>query len=586
MTKITVLLMAVFFAGCSNVANTEYMTSSSSGVQREAISKKMRILNKGKSNLKIGDYSAASDNFNEVLRGNISNATFQTLNGMAYHMEAIENDAEQINLAEQGYELAAKFDPSDWVPLYLNGLAKLSQKRYNAAKLNLIKAVTRDWKNDRAMFSLMAAAYYDTDFVLALKSLSVLQGRVLEPNLAIEVERACAIIKMAVNDRLSSNQCLQNYLAIEASAEQKSTLQKRLDILRSINSIKQPVQNGSLLYKVQNTEESEPDTLVEERMVVVDVVIIGSTEDIRNKSGLNILNGLAIQFGNTAEGVAAFSQSRSIANDNYDTDDEEQSRTIVRALTVPAIQYSLNILNSSDSDNRILAKPSLIALSGETSTFFSGVTINGAATSGAGNSIEIEREIGVTLSVTPEFLEGDRVMLKVDAERTFLMDPASNVIYEFRMDTSKTTVNANVVMNIGETLVIGGLTEQQDSKALDGVPGLRQVPGLKLLFSSEEDRRYKKTVTILLTPRLAVQNEKSSHAPAVLPKVVDTPDMMILKAMFEQHLPKPLPLWNNNQMKMQAFGKQYISDTDVAVRASRHEIMVLAEQLIQRSEKL
>ena len=40
MTKITVLLMAVFFAGCSNVANTEYMTSSSSGVQREAISKK------------------------------------------------------------------------------------------------------------------------------------------------------------------------------------------------------------------------------------------------------------------------------------------------------------------------------------------------------------------------------------------------------------------------------------------------------------------------------------------------------------------------------------------------------------------
>ncbi len=584
MKKFTIVLFTLLLSGCSSYSNSDHKQSFSSAALSEPPSKKMIILEEGTGNLKVGDYAAASLKFNEVLRGNISNATFQTLNGIAYHLDALENDADKINLAEQGYQLATKFDPSDWTPFYLNGLAKLSQKRYRAAKLNFAKSVTRDWENDRAMFNLMAAAYYDVDFELALKALGVLQARSLEMDLKLEVDRACAIIQMAVRNELASSTCLQDYLSLETSDARKATLKKRLSVLRAINFVKRSERSLDAFQKVNET--GEPDILAEERMVVVDVVIIGSTEDVRNVSGLNILNGLAIQFGNTADGTPAFSQSRSIANDNYSTDDDEQTRTIVRALTVPAIQYSLNIMNSADSNNTILAKPSLIALSGETSSFFSGVSINGAATSGTGDSISIEREIGVTLSVTPQFLADNRVMLTVDAERTFLMDPASNVIYEFRMDTSKTTVNANVVMNIGETLVLGGLTEQQDSDSLDGVPGLRRLPVIKNLFSSEEERRYKKTVTVLLTPRLAVSSEEAKPAEAAFPDAPDSPDNLMLHAMFDRHLNMQSSTQMAGQLPTQQFARRYFSDADVVVRSPKHEIIGLAEMLIERMAQL
>ena len=144
------------------------------------------------------------------------------------------------------------------------------------------------------------------------------------------------------------------------------------------------------------------------------------------------------------------------------------------------------------------AKPSLIALAGEESTFFSGVTINGAATSGTGDSVSIEEEIGVSLSVTPDFISDTKVYLSIAAERTFLIDPKKSVLYEYRLDTTKTNVEANVVLNIGETLILGGLTEQQDTETLDGVPGLSRFIS-KIIFSEDIQRNYKKTITILLT---------------------------------------------------------------------------------------
>ena len=198
-------------------------------------------------------------------------------------------------------------------------------------------------------------------------------------------------------------------------------------------------------------------------------------------------------------------------------------------MTIPAINYSLNIINSSDSNSKILAKPSLIALSGQQSTFFSGVTINGAATSGNGDPVQIEKEIGVSLSITPIFLTDQKVFLKVVAERTFLMDPSSSVKYDFRLDTTKTTVNSSVVLEIGKTLILGGLTEQQDANSLDGVPVLRDIPVARLLFSEKDDRKYKKTITILITPKLSQESEvKSDEKKILFNNKKNNPDLLIL----------------------------------------------------------
>ena len=180
----------------------------------------------------------------------------------------------------------------------------------------------------------------------------------------------------------------------------------------------------------------------------------------------------------------------------------ESTQTITRMISIPAVTYSLNIANSADANNHVLAKPSLVAQAGQTSEFFSGTEILAAAVSGGnGDSVSVQKEVGVKLAVTPEMLPNDMIRLHVVAERTFLTDPSNSVVFEFRLDTTKTNVNSTVTMKFGETLVLGGLSERETSKSADGVPGLMDVPILNYLFSQRVERQFERSVLILITPR-------------------------------------------------------------------------------------
>ena len=166
------------------------------------------------------------------------------------------------------------------------------------------------------------------------------------------------------------------------------------------------------------------------------------------------------------------------------------------------MNYSLNIFNTLDGRNEILASPSLVALDSERSEFFSGVDVVAAAVSGGdGSSISVNKQIGVKLGVTPEFLSSGKVKLEVEAERTFLTNPSSSVQFEFRLDTSNTNVNANVVMEFGETLILSGLSEKETEKSRDSVPILGDIPIVQYAFSNQQTREFRKSVLIMLTPR-------------------------------------------------------------------------------------
>ena len=115
--------------------------------------------------------------------------------------------------------------------------------------------------------------------------------------------------------------------------------------------------------------------------------------------------------------------------------------------------------------------------------------------------MSVQKEVGVKLAVTPEILPDDMIRLHVVAERTFLTDPSNSVVFEFRLDTTKTNVNSTVTMKFGETLVLGGLSERETSKSADGVPGLMDIPILNLLFSQRVERHFERSVLILMTPR-------------------------------------------------------------------------------------
>ena len=84
--------------------------------------------------------------------------------------------------------------------------------------------------------------------------------------------------------------------------------------------------------------------------------------------------------------------------------------------------------------------------------------------------------------------------------------------FTFKVEVSKIMVNANVVMEFGETLVLGGLSEKETSRVRDGVPLLQDVPGLQYLFSRSDVTDFQRSVLMLITPRSSQYTYRSDEA--------------------------------------------------------------------------
>jgi hypothetical protein len=323
-----------------------------------------------------------------------------------------------------------------------------------------------------------------------------------------------AMVMAALGNGEEAQGYLTQYVNTTGNGERGAVMEGRLDSwervykrARTSKISTVPLQVGLLPQLKSGSSGGAKDEVIKDpvkddyKMVIVDVVIIRTEEDISSSKGINLLNGLTLQFGSTNLSEAGFSYQSS----NAKTPSGTLSKTITRALNIPSITYSLNIANSSSDRNEILARPTLVALAGEKSEFFSGLEIEAAAIGGNnsdGSTVKVQKEIGVKLALQPEFLDDGRVKLNVVAERTFLTTPNTNsVTFELRIDTSKTSVSANVAMNFGETLILSGLSEKETERARDGVPFLQDIPGLQYLFSKRTTRDFQKSVLILMTPR-------------------------------------------------------------------------------------
>lgn len=547
----------------------------------------------GVSFLEEGSVDDASDSFNDALKLNIRNAQLQALNGIAYHLSARDRDAMNFSLAEEGYKLAVKFNPSNWRFHYLLGLIYYEQGKYALARKHLIKAAVRNSGSVKVFQLLLAAAYSSLDFELARGVAEYMLTRELSDQNRIETLKSCALSNAALQRETRASQCYESYASLTASRPARNEVAERMAVWGRLHDAAATLSEGGSGELAQsddeddeNEDDNEENVISDEKMVIVDVVIIGSREDNRKHAGINILNGLEFQFGDSADGTDAFNYSKSASRDMDDATNNATVKSVVRTLTIPAISYSLNIVNSADNQSKILAKPSLMALSGETSTFFSGVNITGAATSGGtGDSVSIEKEIGVKLEVTPEFLGGGKIRLAVKATRTFLTDPSSSVVFDYRIDTTKTEVDSKVVLNVGETLLLGGLIEQEDTNGVDGVPGLREVPGLRMLFSETIERRYKKSITILLTPRTPA-DEPSPTMPEAAAQFRNADALMLRRLIGQDTAIEPVQDNDRNITIAQMFGRDYLSDADVSAGVDNAEIVSVAQSILREMKDI
>ena len=515
----TVMIVGVivFASGCGLSQKKLYkgfevgLNLQSKAVSSSSVSSGIKAMSKGK-------LEKAGSKFNDALRHNFNSTSLQLLNAINYHLRGLAGESGAFELAEQGYLTAIRADKSNWEARFYLGLLYVDIQRYEEAKVQLGSYVLQDDKDPEALYYLALSSYYSGDVESAHASATRLwevSAQTEKPELDPQaLLRLLTIVKAASGKGKEANQFLENYLVEHENQDQGERLRRRIEDWRLIHANAEEDE-----YSDSYEEESYEEEFIENEMVAVDVVIVGTSEDVSRSTGVNLLSQLQFQFGNTLDGTPGFSRTRTRtedilarigdrpplqSGDIFDPVNNIEQDTVTSLISVPAVRYNLNILNATDGTNEILARPTLVARSGQTSEFFSGVEVSAAAVSGgAGDSISIEKEIGVKLAVTPEFGPDGSVILQVQAERTFLTTPSSSVLFEFRLDTSKTTVNANVAMKYGQTLILGGLDERETENDSDGVPILRDIPIINWFFSRKTKRDFKNSVMILLTPRPA-----------------------------------------------------------------------------------
>lgn len=458
----------------------------------------------------------ASKAINEALQLDARNTYLHFFNGFVYHLQARQGDTQKNEMAVEGYQQALRIDPSNWIAQEFLGLAYMDLKKFDLAKGQFADVLLMSPDSTVSIYGLMVASYMAGDPVTACAMADQFSKSSPEPHAgfirsSVSVYASCGDFDKADRMRLALGQ-------LNREGAEVHNVDRRLAQWKTFYRTREPSgRQEDIVVSQASPSAADPGgarapEVVDDGtpgMVMVDVVMVSTQELITTSKGINLLNALTLQLG-AANGVAAYSE-----NLNYNQGTGVGTTTITRALTVPALAYSLNIANANNTVNEVLARPTLAAIEGMPSEFFSGTNLNAGAllTSSLGNPsvIPVDKRFGVKLAVTPSFLPNGKVKLKVDAQRTFLNADVDTAGFAYRLEISETTANANVIMNIGDTLVLSGLSEKESSNSRTGVPVLQDVPVIQYLFSTKRKSDFQRSVLILITPRSPLFTSKSER---------------------------------------------------------------------------
>jgi pilus assembly protein CpaC len=183
--------------------------------------------------------------------------------------------------------------------------------------------------------------------------------------------------------------------------------------------------------------------------------------------------------------------------------------------STPSVQATLRAMESAGVV-RTLAEPNLTAISGESATFIAG----GEFPVPAGYSCDPTthvcttqisfKKFGISLNFTPIVLTEGRISLRVMTEVSELSNDNSITLSQ---SVTASTVNSVTIPSIktrraettleipsGGSMAMAGLIQEQTKQAINGLPGLSQLPVLGALFRSRDYVNSQTELMVLVTP--------------------------------------------------------------------------------------
>ena len=533
-------------------------------------SRTQALMRAGAEYLEKGELENAQTVFNTALKFDLKNAPLHFFNALTYQLKYEKGDAESYALAEAGYRTAIGLDTSLDVAHLQLGRLYMSSKKFTEAKKSFALAVDAKIKAPQeALFGMAQASLYSGDAATAtwataeLEKLDWKDARLFrmkafqaavakKPELvktmlaqytALEgnkdearyvTGRLDQLLATKTSFRPGSDVMLAQAKTDEAKAEAKPEAKEeakeeakdekkadagdpnarknwfRCDLRPGPIYEKDAVNMNKTFELPVNDENITAPTLPapcageNPPVAIIEVTMIRTEESVRKSFGINLMDGLTLSKSLSFSAMGDTANQATQSANNL-TNAGALAADATGAVTGGFLSYNLNIANSIYTKNEVIARPTLSAIDRLPSIFFSGATYS-IIVGGINSGTLVDKPVGVALSVTPTFLDDDKILLSIRASRSFIEEQGNEKV---ALKQTRNAVNASALVSYGQTFVLNGLVERELDVTENGVPLLQDIPILQYFFKRSVTMDYSRQILTLVTVRKLVDSEDS-----------------------------------------------------------------------------
>lgn len=179
------------------------------------------------------------------------------------------------------------------------------------------------------------------------------------------------------------------------------------------------------------------------------------------------------------------------------------------AIKVADITAMIRLLKSNGAGN-ILSTPQITVLDNEEAVIEVGekvpVALNQTNTQSGTTQSNVQREnVTTKLTITPYVSpDSDTVQMKIDQDVSGLSttDIKAQDLAKIAIATTTRKIKTSIVVNSGDTAVLGGLMRDEESDTTKKIPILGDIPILGWLFKSNVKSKQKTNLVVFITPKI------------------------------------------------------------------------------------
>ena len=260
----------------------------------------------------------------------------------------------------------------------------------------------------------------------------------------------------------------------------------------------------------------DASTVATSPVVQVDVKVVEFSKAVLKEAGFNLFKqNNAFAFGTFSPSSLTSYTGGATPNLQVTSSSPISSAfNLMVNLGTRGIFANLSLLESNNLA-RVLAEPTLVALSGQSASFLAGGEIPVPVPQSLGTISIVYKPYGIGLTVTPTVLGPRRIALKVAPEASQLDFTHALTINGISVPAITTRrADTTVELGDGESFVIGGLIDRETASNVDKVPLLGDLPIIGSFFKTLQYTQNDRELVIIVTPHLVSPIAKGAVLPA------------------------------------------------------------------------